>query len=68
MEKKSFWSLLAMFLLGILVGFAFAPIKKGVNVRVCNNCNVLKDEQYEDLYDFDDEDCDCDDSENSVEF
>ena len=32
---SSCWKGLALFLLGIVVGFLFAPIKKGINI--CNN-------------------------------
>lgn len=28
-KSNNFWALLAMFLLGVVTGFMFAPIKKG---------------------------------------
>ena len=34
-KLKVFCGLLA----GIIIGFAFSPIKQGINVRVCNNGN-----------------------------
>lgn len=80
-DNKSFWALLAMFLLGIVVGFSFAPIKKGVRVKVMNNGNIYKDDGYFELdedYDGDYEsyegsdedynDCDCDECEDSIQF
>ena len=37
-----FWKGLALFLLGVIVGFMFAPIKKGIKIG-CNNGNNCKD-------------------------
>lgn len=75
MEKsKNLWVMLAMFLLGTVLGFLFAPIRHGVRVRVMNNgnhygscdCEDLAD--YDEYYeeDFDDEDFD-DEAYNNVD-
>ena len=37
-----FWKGLALFLLGVIVGFMFAPIKKGIKIG-CNNGNNCTD-------------------------
>ncbi|WP_295156793.1 hypothetical protein [uncultured Ruminococcus sp.] len=37
-----FWKGLALFLLGVVIGFSFAPIKKGIKVG-CNNGNNCTD-------------------------
>lgn len=37
-----FWKGLALFLLGIVIGFSIAPIKKGVKIG-CNNGNNCTD-------------------------
>ena len=34
---SSFWKLLAIFLLGVVVGFMFAPIKGGINPVIASN-------------------------------
>lgn len=47
-----FWKGLALFLLGVIVGILFAPIKKGVSIGNNNNIVGGKD---------DDDDCCCDD-------
>lgn len=41
-EKKQscFWKMLAMFMLGVVAGFMFAPIKKGVRI-CCDNKNSM---------------------------
>lgn len=37
-----FWKGLAIFLLGVIIGFTFAPIKKGIKIG-CNNGNNCTD-------------------------
>ena len=37
-----FWKGLALFLLGVIIGFSFAPIKKGIKIG-CNNGNNCTD-------------------------
>ena len=57
-----FWKGLALFLLGVIIGFVVSPVKKGVTIG-CNN-NISKDscadhfdpDEYYDDYDFDDDD------------
>ncbi|MBQ8965781.1 hypothetical protein [Ruminococcus sp.] len=34
-----FWKGLALFLLGVIVGFLFAPIKKGIKIGCNNGCD-----------------------------
>lgn len=36
---------LCSLLLGIIIGFAFSPIKQGIHVKVCHNGNVEKDDE-----------------------
>lgn len=56
-----FWKGLALFLLGVIVGILFAPIKKGVNIG--NNNNIVADN------DEDNDDCDDDFySEDGIKF
>ena len=44
-----FWKGLALFLLGVVVGFMFAPIKKGIKIG-CDNCtdsgNIIPDDSF----------------------
>lgn len=53
MEKKhNFWFGFAMLLLGVIIGFFMAPMKKGVSVKnICGNQNWIPEEE--------DEDCCC---------
>ncbi|MBO4866354.1 MAG: hypothetical protein J5582_07245 [Ruminococcus sp.] len=37
-----FWKGLALFLFGVIIGFTFAPIKKGIKIG-CNNGNNCTD-------------------------
>lgn len=39
-KNDCFWKMFAMFLLGAIVGFVFAPIKKGVKV-CCDNYDSM---------------------------
>ena len=45
-KSNNFWALLAMFLLGVVTGFMFAPIKKGAVIGSHNGTtyNVKPDE------------------------
>ena len=36
-NDSCFWKATAMFLLGVIVGFIFAPIKKGIRICCDNN-------------------------------
>lgn len=62
-EKKNscFWKMVAMFMIGVVVGFMFAPIKKGVRV-CCDNTNSMNAGGSNGCCD--DECLECDDSEN----
>ncbi|MBR6336955.1 MAG: hypothetical protein IKR76_04410 [Ruminococcus sp.] len=55
-----FWQCFAMFLLGIIVGFVFSPVKNGVSIG--NNNHIMGDN------DDDDDICgiDCDDSSEEI--
>ncbi|ADU23022.1 MULTISPECIES: hypothetical protein [Ruminococcus] len=37
-----FWKGLALFLLGIIIGFTFAPIKKGIKIGCDNGNNCIE--------------------------
>ena len=39
-DREKDLSILCSLFLGVIIGFLFAPIKKGVNVEVKNNGNV----------------------------
>lgn len=52
-----FWKGLALFLLGVIVGILFAPIKKGVSIG--NNNNIVGKDDDEDCF----ENC-CGDRDN----
>lgn len=41
MNKEKTLSVLCALFLGIVLGFCFAPIKKGIHIEVKNNGNVL---------------------------
>ena len=55
-----FWQCFAMFLLGIIVGFVFSPVKNGVSIG--NNNHIVGDK------DDDDDICgiDCDDNTEEI--
>ncbi|MGN0623923.1 MAG: hypothetical protein ACI4JA_08255 [Oscillospiraceae bacterium] len=60
------WALLASFLLGAVLGFLFAPAKKGMVIGSYNSYNNFnKDREGEDLCDYDD--CFDDDSDDEEE-
>ena len=52
-----FWKGFALFLLGVCVGFLFAPIKKGIQIASCNEisnsedkeCCAIEDADYENM-------------------
>lgn len=33
------------FLSGMIIGFVFSPIKKGINIKICNNGNTGRGEK-----------------------
>lgn len=39
-KNSGFWKMLAVFMLGVLLGFLFAPIKKGIRI-CCDNKNSM---------------------------
>ncbi|MDE6149208.1 MAG: hypothetical protein K2F81_03815 [Ruminococcus sp.] len=58
-EKKNpgFWKMFAMFMLGMVLGFMFAPIKKGIKI-CCDNKNSMNTSSTESNC-FDDDCFDC---------
>ena len=58
-EKKNsgFWKMFAMFMLGMVLGFMFAPIKKGIKI-CCDNKNSMNASSTESNC-FDDDCFDC---------
>ena len=57
---SSFWKSLALFLLGVIMGFLFAPIKKGVRICCDNKDSMNAYNGGEDVDDFMDEDDEVD--------
>lgn len=63
-----FWKGLALFLLGVIVGFLFAPLKKGVNIGNNNNIVSDDDEDDDDDYEYWDEYEDDPDDDEGIKF
>ncbi|MGN0594612.1 MAG: hypothetical protein ACI4I6_05600 [Hominimerdicola sp.] len=61
-QKKSnnLWAMFAMFLLGVIMGFLFAPIKRGVRICCDNKDSMNAYNGGEDVDDFMDEDYEID--------
>ncbi|MEG0899079.1 MAG: hypothetical protein RSD67_06300 [Oscillospiraceae bacterium] len=53
-KKNNCWKVFAFFLLGIIIGFSFAPIKNGMSWTVSNCGNIGKRSSTDD---FSQEDC-----------
>ena len=54
-NNSSSWKMISMFLLGVIVGFLFAPIKKGMRI-CCDNTDSMN--AYNNECNSDDEDFD----------